>query len=157
MLLIIQIEKLHHQTLKDMEDEKEIIIIGKGLNLCFNDNYFEEIEEKARKYDELMEEDERLREKNERIEKELEPLREKANAAKKKQKEFLEKLDEMISEAKKSDFRKVAKKGIPYKNKNYTFDGWENHIGEIINFEVFDDYLILNLEGQILHATTQDI
>jgi UDP-N-acetylenolpyruvoylglucosamine reductase len=55
MLLVIQIEKLHHQTLKDMEDEKEIIIIGKGLNLCFNDNYFEELEEKARKYDELIE------------------------------------------------------------------------------------------------------
>lgn len=57
----------------------------------------------------------------------------------------------------KKDIRKVAKKGIPYKNKNYTFDGWENHIGEIINFKVFDDYLILNLEGQVLHATTQDI
>lgn len=54
MLLVIQIEKLHHQTLKDMEDEKEIIIIGKGLNLCFNDNYFEELEEKARKYDDLI-------------------------------------------------------------------------------------------------------
>ena len=54
MLLVIQIEKLHHQTLKDMEDEKEIIIIGKGLNLCFNDNYYEELEEKARKYDELI-------------------------------------------------------------------------------------------------------
>jgi hypothetical protein len=57
----------------------------------------------------------------------------------------------------KKDIRKVAKKGIYYRDKIYTFDGWENYIGEIINFEVFDDYLILNLEGQILHATTQDI
>lgn len=157
MLLVMKIEKLETVAFLDIEENKDVTITGKGMNIYFRDNYLKELEEKAKKYDELMEEDERLREKNERIEKELEPLREKANAAKKKQKEFLEKLDEMISEAKKSDFRKVAKKGIPYKNKNYTFDGWENHIGEIINFEVFDDYLILNLEGQVLHATTQGI
>ncbi len=53
--------------------------------------------------------------------------------------------------------RKITYKGIPYKNKNYTFDDWKNHIGEVISFEVLDDLLLLNLEGQALYATTQDI
>jgi predicted nuclease with TOPRIM domain len=100
MLIVVRVELTTMEILNSVIAHKEITVTGQAVSLYPEDDYIKELEEKARKYDELMEEDERLREKNERIEKELEPLREKANEAKKKQKEFLEKLDEIIKNAK---------------------------------------------------------
>lgn len=59
-------------------------------------------------------------------------------------------------EVNKSDFRKITKKGILYKDKNYTFDGWEKYIGEVVNFEVFENSLVLTIEGQLFYATSQE-
>ena len=155
MLLILKVEGLEKLCLKDMEAGKEVKVKGTVSGMYFYENYISELEEKAQKYDDLIALGESISESMGYVD--IDENRERAKELKAKSIKLLEEFDNLLIEAKKSDFRKVAKKGIPYKNKNYTFDGWENHIGEIINFEVFDDYLILNLEGQILHATTQDI
>lgn len=57
----------------------------------------------------------------------------------------------------KKDIRKIAKKGIYYRDKIYTFDGYEKYIGETVSFEVQESYLILTLEDNVFHATIQDI
>ncbi len=157
MLLVLRVEGLEKLYLKDMEAGKEVKVKGTVTCMYFDENYIAELEEKARKYEEHIENKEMIKKEYERLEKEAEPSRVKAKELKSKSLELINHLNEMISEAKKKDIRRIAKKGIPYKNKNYTFDGWENHIGEIISFEVLDDFLLLNLEGQALYATTQDI
>ena len=57
----------------------------------------------------------------------------------------------------KKDIRTIAKKGIYYRDKIYTFDGYEKYIGETVSFEVQEPYLILTLEDKVFHAMTQDI
>lgn len=55
MLLVIKIEKLDTQAFIDMDGNKDVTITGKGMNIYFKDNYIEELEEKAKKFDELIE------------------------------------------------------------------------------------------------------
>lgn len=55
MLLVLEIEKLNPQIFIDMEENKEVTVSGKGVNIYFKDDYIKELEEKAKKYDELCE------------------------------------------------------------------------------------------------------
>lgn len=57
MLVVLEIEKLDNKAFMDMEENKEITISGKGVNIYFKDDYIKELEEKAQKYDEMMEEE----------------------------------------------------------------------------------------------------
>ena len=164
MLLVLKVEGLEKLCLKDMEAGKEVKVKGTVAGMYFDENYIEELKEKAKKYDELMDLGERIAESmsSSTGEKEAKQIYFEILKAFSKlvflghnikpRKSFADEI-----EYTKYDIRIIAKKGIYYRDKIYTFDGWENHIGEIINFEVFDDYLLLNLEGQALYATTQDI
>ena len=102
MLLVLKVEGLENLNLEDMEAGKKVKVEGIAQGMYFDENYIAELEEKARKYDELIEKKERAREEYERLEKEAEPLREKAKGLKAKSLELINHLDEMISEAKKN-------------------------------------------------------
>jgi hypothetical protein len=54
MLLVMKIEKLDPQAFLDMEENKDITITGRGENIYFKDDYLKELEEKAQKYDDLI-------------------------------------------------------------------------------------------------------
>lgn len=57
MLVVIKVEVVELKTFNDIQFGKEITLSGKGVSLYPEDDYIKELEEKARKYDELMEED----------------------------------------------------------------------------------------------------
>ena len=54
-------------------------------------------------------------------------------------------------------FRKVAKKGIFYRDEIYTFDGYEKYIGEKVIFLVLKDCLIVSLKHGFVRAERLDI
>jgi hypothetical protein len=58
MLVVIEVERIEFTIFNDIQDGKEITLTGKGISLYPEDNYIKELEDKARKYDELMEVDE---------------------------------------------------------------------------------------------------
>ena len=55
MLLVLKVKGLKNLNLKDMEAGKKVKIEGVTQGMYFDENYIKNLEEKARKYDELME------------------------------------------------------------------------------------------------------
>lgn len=179
MLALRILEEIREKIVKNDGSVDELCEIGQAIIEV------REIKEKAKKYDEHIENQEIIKKEYKRLEKEAEPLREKAKEARHKSLKLINHLDKMISEAKeisndlkggylgakveprksfadkikqkKKDVRRIAKKGIYYRDKIYTFDGYEKYMGKVVTFEVQEPYLIVTLEDKVFHAVTQDI
>lgn len=62
MLLVLEVKGLENLNLEDMEAGKKVKIEGVAQGMYFDENYIKNLEEKAKKYDELMEEEDVKRE-----------------------------------------------------------------------------------------------
>lgn len=56
MLLVLEVKGLENLNLEDIEAGKKVKIDGIVQSMYFDENYIKNLEEKAKKYDELMEE-----------------------------------------------------------------------------------------------------
>ena len=66
MLLVLKVKGLKNLNLKDMEAGKKVKIEGVTQGMYFDENYIKNLEEKARKYDELMENEDEWNKKTKR-------------------------------------------------------------------------------------------